>query len=329
MHKRYVTIAFPYLVTDWMTRQRPMLKGIPFILYASERGRMVIKEASKAAYANGIYSGMVVADCRAIFPEIIAMEYPLGKAEQLLEALALWCIRFTPITAVDLPDGIILDCSGCTHLWEGEESYVTHILARFEYLGYHVCGAMSDTIASAWAVSRFGKSKTIVPPGQQMSALSNLPAAALRLEDAITEKLEKLGLTKIGQFATLPRPALRKRFGAGLLQRLDQVFGFEMELIHPIQPPKQYVERLTCLEPISTVKGIEIGLKRLLDALCERLSIEGKGLRSALFRCHRIDGDEQEIRIGTNLPSRSAAHLAKLFELKTNQLQPDLWIRTF
>lgn len=329
MHKRFVSIGFPYLVPDWMARQKAVLKDVPFILYVSERGRMVIKAASKASHAKGIFPGMVVADCRAIFPDILVMEYPVGKAEQLLEALALWCIRFTPIASIDLPDGIVLDCTGCTHLWQGEEAYVSHILARIEGFGYHVRAAMSDTVASAWAISRYGKNKTIVPPGEQLHALFHLPAEALRLEHTVTEKLEKLGLNRISQFANLPRTALRKRFGVELLQRLDQVSGFEMEFIQSVQPPKQYLERLTCLEPISTAKGIEIGLERLLNTLCERLASEGKGLRSVVLRCHRVDGDVQEISVGTNLPSRNAMHLMKLFELKTGQLQPDFGFELF
>lgn len=329
MHKRFVAIGFPYLVADWMIRQKPVLKDKLFTLYAPERGRMVVKAVSKTAHSKGIFPGMVIADCRAIFPDITVMEYPTGKAEQLLEALALWCIRFTPVASIDPPDGIILDCSGCTHLWRGDKAYVDHITGRLESFGYHVRAAMSDTVASAWAISRYGRNKTIIPSGEQLSALLNLPAEALRLENTITAKLEKLGLNKIGQFANFPRTALRKRFGLELLKRLDQASGFEMELLIPVQPPKQYRERLTCLEPISTAKGIEIGLEKLLETLCKHLDREGKGLKAVTLRCHRVDGDIQEITVGTNLPSRNAAHLMKLFELKTGQLKPDLGFELF
>lgn len=324
-----MAIAFPYLVTDWMERQNAALKNEAFILYAPERGRMVIKAASETACSKGIYPGMVVADCRAIFPDIKVMEYPAGKAEQLLEALALWCIRYTPLTSVDLPDGIVLDCSGCTHLWQGDQSYMDQILQRLEHFGYHARAAMADTVAAAWAVSRFGRNRTVVPRGEQLTALLNFPPAALRLEESITEKLEKLGLNTIGQFATIHRTSLRKRFGASLLTRLDQAAGFEIEPLLPVHPPKEYLERLPCMEPICTPKGIEIGIEKLLEYLCTRLEGEGKGLRTATLRCHRLDGDVQEVSIGTNLPSRSTAHLMKLFELKIGQLQPDLGFELF
>lgn len=329
MPKRFVAIWFPFLVSDWMVRQKPELKGVPFILYASERGRMVVKAASRTARAKGIAPEMVVADCRAIFPDLTVLEYPSGKDEQLLLALAAWCIRFTPIAAIDRPDGIVLDCTGCTHLWGGEAGYIATILDRFTHFGYHARAVVSDTIAASWALSRFDRNQTVVPPGKQLDALLDLPPAALRLEPSTTERLEKLGLSTIRHFAHMPRPALRKRFGAGLLSRLDQATGFEPELLQPVQPPKLHQERLPCLEPIRTAKGIEIAIERLLEELCAQLEAEGLGLRTAVLRCHRVDGDIQVIDIGTNLPSRNVRHLMKLFELKIVQLRPDLGFELF
>ena len=46
--------------------------------------------------------------------------------------------------------------------------------------------------------------------------------------------------------------------------------------------------------------GIEIALKKLLELLCKRLQQEGKGIRKAIFKCYRVDGNIQEIDIGTN-----------------------------
>lgn len=329
MHKRYVSIWLPYLVTDWMARQKNELKDVPFILYSPERGRMVVKSVSRPAAAKGLSPGMVVADCRAIFPDIVVFEYPQGKAEQLLRAIAIWCIRFTPLVATDEPDGMVLDCSGCTHLLGGDEAYLNHILKKLDAFGYYARAAMSDTITSAWAVSRYGKRRTIVAPDEQLSALMEFPPQALRLEQATTDRLVKLGLTTIGQFAHLPRPALRRRFGNELLTRIDQAAGYETEQLEPVQAPKLYVERLPCLEPICTRGGIAIAIERLLEKLCGVLEAEGKGLRGALLRCHRVDGNVQELRIGTNLPTRNAPHLFRLFELKMGQLWPELGFELF
>src|SRR5690606_35767225 len=156
--------------------------------------------------------------------------------------LGLWCIRYTPVVAVDLPDGLILDISGCAHLWKGEKPYINEITAKLRKRGFHVRMAIAGAIGAAWAVARFGKDP-IVESGRETDALMPLPPAALRLEPGVVDRLHKLGLRTIGSFLHMPSSALRRRFGEGLPLRLRQALGREDEPILPLRPVPPYVER--------------------------------------------------------------------------------------
>ena len=329
MSKRYVSIWFSHLLADWHSRQQPELKEQAFVLALPERGRMIVKAESAAAKAKGIQKGMVVADCRAIYPELKVIDHEQPLTHRLLRALAVWCLRFTPIAAIDAPDGVILDATGCPHLWGGEEAYLKDITGKLTDMGYQVRAAMADTVGAAWANARYGRQQPVIPSGEQMSCLLPLPPLALRLEETLLTKLNKLGFYQIRQFIHLPRHSLRRRFGETLLQRLDQALGQTIEPLQPVQPVVPYQERLPSLEPIRTAKGIEIALKKLLEQLCKRLEAEGKGLRKAIFSSYRIDGETQQIAIGTSRASRHAAHLYRLFELKTGSIAPGLGIELF
>lgn len=329
MQKRFVSIWFRHLLTDWFTRRRPELKDVPFVFAAPERGRMIVKAVNAVAAANGIYTGMVVADSRAILPAVQVFDDQQGKDITLLSALAEWCIRYTPIAAIYPPDGLILDATGCPHLWGGEQPYLKDLVTRLAAFGYQVRPGMADTVGCAWAIARYGRVKLIIEPGCQVEALQHLPPVALRLDSGITDKLEKLGLTEIGSFMNMPRSALRRRFGETLLLRLDQALGQGIEYVQPVKPIEPYQERLPSLEPIRTAPGIEHALHELLDKLCKRLSAEEKGLRKVVFKCYRIDGNIQSIDIGTARPSRNATHLFKLFEIKIGQIRPALGIELF
>lgn len=329
MHKRYVSIWFRHLKTDWMTRRHPALKDIPFVMAAPDHGRMVIKAANAVSQAKGIDVGMVVADCRAILPTLQVFDDKPELAEKLLTAIAEWCLRYTPAVAVDKPDGLMLDVSGCPHLWGGEKPYLKDIITRLTNFGYDVRVAIADTIGAAWAVSRFGQVSPIVEPCRQVEALLPLTPAALRLEANTLVLLEKLGLCQIQSFINMPHKALRRRFGDLLLVRLGQALGWEHEIIEPIQPAQPYQERLPSLEPIRTAGGIEIALRQLLEKVCSRLAKEEKGLRAGVFKCHRVDGIVKQIEIGTNRPSRDVGHLFKLFELKIATIEPALGIEVF
>ena len=184
MEKRFVSVWFRHLKTDWMCRHHPHLKDIPFLLQLPHQGRTIITEVSSKAKEGGLQPGMVVADAKILLPDIEVLDDKADLAEKLLTKLAHWCIRYTPCAAVDLPDGLLLDVSGCAHLWGGEADYLRSISDRLKGFGYHIRIAMADTIGTAWAIARYGKIKAIIPAGEQREALLPLPVVALRLEES-------------------------------------------------------------------------------------------------------------------------------------------------
>lgn len=326
---RYLSIWLPYLITDRATRQQPALKAVPFVFTVQQRGHIVIKAANPVALENGITPNMVAADARTILPVLKVFGYKEGSAEKLLSRLAEWCLRFTPVAAVDLPDGILLEITGCAHLWGGEKSYLQHITEQLKGIGFTSKTAIADTAGAAWAVARYARENFIVPSGQQLEALKLLPPAALRLETDILARMQKLGFCDIGSFISMPRNVLRRRFGQALLNRIDQALGQVMEIPEPVQPAPIFIERLPCLEPIRTRAAIDIALQTLLEQLCQWLLKEAKGLRTAIFKGYRIDNNVQQIMIGTNRPVRNAIHLMRLFEQKIENIHPGLGIELF
>lgn len=326
---RYVSIWLRHLTTDRFITRYPELAKVPFVLAAPQRGRMIIAASNAMAETAGIRPGLVLADARAVLPSLTVMDDRPELAGKLLSALAEWCLRYSPEVAIDPPDGLLLEVTGCAHLWGGELTYLKDIVMKLQQKGYDARGAMAPTIGTAWAVARFGTISHIIEAGAQMEALLPLPPAALRMETGIVERLQKLGLTQIGSFIKMPRTALRRRFGQQLLTRLDQALGTEVEPLQLIRPVEPYQERLPCLEPIRTATGIEIALRKLLESLCLRLEREGMGLRRCMLKGFRIDGNVQEIGIGTNRPTRNVEHLYKLFELKLETIEPALGIELF
>ncbi|HEY8396913.1 MAG TPA: DNA polymerase Y family protein [Flavihumibacter sp.] len=329
MSARFVSIWFRHLITDYMTLREPGLHTIPWVVVAMQHGRQVITAANALAELNGIGVGLSLADARAMLPGLVHRDEQAGLAGALLKRMAEWCIRFTPVTAVDEPDGILLNASGCAHLWGGEEEYLNVIAHKFKTRGYDIRLGMAGTIGMAWAVARFGGQSRIVASGHEAQALLSMPPAALRLDMETQAVLVKLGLRQIGQFIQMPRQVLRRRFGEALVLRLEQALGQEEEWMETVMPQEPYSERLPCLEPILTATGIRIALEKLLEQLCARLRAEELGLRVAHFHAYRIDGKKLRISISTLRASNHAQHLFKLFEKDIETLEPDLGIELF
>lgn len=326
--KRFVSIWLPHLATDWFALRKPELTGQPFVLSAAVHGRMVITAASAAAEKLGISTGMVVADARVLCSSLQVMDEKPALVPQLLQRIAEWCIRFTPSAAVDAHGGILLDASGCAHLWGGDAAYITDMYNRLKKRGYKARIAIADTIGAAWAAARFSN-ELIIAEGGQTKALLCLPPEALRIDAASCSRLHTLGLHQVRDFISLPPSALRRRFGPLLIQRLRQAVGSEEELFEPLFAAEPYLERLPCPEPIVRIEGIEIALQRLLEQLCHRLRAEGKGVRTAYFRGYRTDGKTVGIQISTSRASHHVRHLFQLFQTRLSTIEPALGIELF
>ncbi len=326
---RFVTIWFCQLKTDWFTIRQPALRNNAFVLSAPNHGRMVITAVNEIAQNMGIETCMTVADAKAVIPSLKVLDDPPGLSEKLLKAIAEWCIRYTNIVAIDLPDGIIMDVTGCAHLWGGEMNYIKDINLRLKNRGYQVRATMADTIGMAWAIAHFGGVAPIVERGKLTDALLSLPPSSLRLDTDSIERLHKLGLHKVRDFMNIPRSALRRRFGKNFILKLDQALGNEEEPITPVLPVDPWRERLPCLEPIVTATGIEIALKRLLEIICRKLQEVGLGIRKLVFTGFRIDGKIEKIEVGTHRATHNEIHLFKLFEDKISMIEPDLGIELF
>lgn len=251
---------------------------------------------------------------------------PVADAAALAR-LAAWCSRYTPWAASDGDDGLMLDISGCAHLFDGEAALVADIVQRLARAGFSAQAAVADTPAASWAWVRHGDGP-ILGVGEGTTKLRPLPIMALRLPTDVADELWRLGLRTIGHLFDLPRGPLARRFGADTLQRLDWVRGLESEPINPRRPAPQWRVRMTFAGGIGTRSDIDAALDQLLSSLSATLEAERLGVRRLELGCYRLDGTAQFIPIGTSQPTRDKRHLHRLFAEKLDNVAPGFGIET-
>lgn len=318
----------PRWATDRLKRRNSPVTG-PFALIESAGGSFRLSAINLMAHKMGLSAGMMLADAMALVPALVTAPADRQGDQAALERLADWCCRWSPTVAVDGPDGIIMDITGVPHLFGGEDGMQDQMLAAFRRMQVGARIAMADSPAAAWAWARYGAAGSLPDRAVAFEKLRDLPVAGLRIELAIAETLTSLGLKTIGAVANLPRAPLAKRFGLGLLNRLDLLMGREPEPISPRQPQAPWRSRANLAEPISTRDAIDAVLVHLLDALCKLLAEEHLGARQLVLTAFRVDGDVQTIRVGTSYPSRDVKHLARLLRDPLDALMPGLGIESF
>ncbi|MBO6521087.1 MAG: DNA polymerase Y family protein [Rhodospirillales bacterium] len=324
MNRRYISVWLKHWAGERRRVEGRRLAG-PLALVQSVSGGVRVCAVDTQAASDGIVPGMTLADARALLPGIrVAAADPEGDT-RALAGLVDWCGRYTPFTAADGLDGIILDITGCAHLFGGEDSMLGDLTRRLRRMELTVGVAAADTPGAAWAWARFGRGNA-VPIGRTRDWFSDLPVAALRLPSDIVEKLREYGLGRIGDLYRIPRAPLVKRCGMPVLNRLDQVFGHAAEPISPVRPAPEWRSRIVFPEPIGRAEDIAEATRRLLQELCAELEKGGRGARQLALVFYRVDGQTQRIGIGTGRAGRDPAHLMKLFREKLAKAEPGFGI---
>jgi len=267
---------------------------------------------------------MGIADARAMYPLIEIIEADPEADRRLIEALADWCDRYTPLVALDGSNGLFLDISGCASLFGGERAMMDDIVSRFFNQGFDVCAGLASTPGAAWAAARFSPSPRIIDQNEEMHFLDSLPLAALRIDPDIRAGLESVGLRSIGSLKTTPRAPLTRRFGKMPLLRFDQAVGRIEEAISPRMPvPPLSVER-HLVDPIGELDDIERLVLLLASSLRQDLERRDEGAKALELLLFRVDGMVSRISVGASVPMREPRSIGKLFHERLATLETSI-----
>jgi protein ImuB len=112
------------------------------------------------------------------------------------------------------------------------------------------------------------------------------------------------------------------------VRRLDEALGRVPEPIVPVVPEETPVAKRRLLEPIGTAEAMEQVIADLLADMMLLLQARGRGVRTLVLLLDRRDGSEQRLAIGTARATRDVVHLARLFHLRIERVDPGDGIET-
>jgi protein ImuB len=291
--------------------------------------RDLIAAACPRARALGLAPGMALAKARVLVRGLdVRPADPDGDAAWLARLGLFAARRWTPRAALSGPDGLWLDLTGVAHLFGGEEKMCARILAFCRRLGFSARIAVAGTAGAAYALARFGGERPLIlcPPGGEADAIAAMPLAALRLDADLLATADRLGVARIGELIAMPRAPLQRRFGAGLLTRLDQALGRAAEPFEPIVPEAPPAILLRFLEPIATAEAIGEAAGEAVRRLVPLLGEAGLGVRRLLLVCERVDNEAQHVIVSTARATRNGPHLHALLCAKIETIEPGFGI---
>ncbi len=306
---------------SWTLSARPDNPPITVTDTENNALRVVAHEAHAAR--RGIFNGQSLSDARALVPDLECHSRDRAAERKLLGSLAAWCERYTPLVALDGDDSLLMDVTGCTHLFGGEVSFIADIETRLRAQGFSVRTCLANTAGAAWAMARYGTER-IIARDQHAHAISALPLAALRLDAALVNSLGRVGFKTIGCIAELPRAPLTARFGAHLLDRLDQASGRQDEIISPLMPVAELASEKRFADPIVHEDDIKRCIGLLAGNIITLLERRDLSVRTCEVKLFRVDGEVQSLSVHASNPLRDAERIAALFHERLARLHTDL-----
>jgi protein ImuB len=301
---------------------------LPLVTVGKVKGAQRVVAVDVAAAARGLKPNMTLADARAVCPSVRVAEADPDADAALAARIVDWCRRFTPLSAPDGPDGVLLDIGGASHLFGGEAELIAAIERGLGGQGFSARAAVASTPEAAWALARFGAEAPLgTAPGSARIAptplepgferlVAALPLAALRIETETVAALARAGLRRIGDLLMRPRGPIAARFGTGVLARLDGVMGLAKTPTTPrFEAPRCVAERRFA-SGLAHSEQIEAALLPLSRHLCASLDRHGQGARRIEAFFFRVDGAVKRLAIGTSRPLREPEALMALLREK-------------
>lgn len=266
---------------------------------------------------------MTLADARACLPDLRAVaEQPSSDAAFLVSLVDI-ALAFTPSVALDLPDGLVLDITGCAHLFQNEGGLAARLQRAFHAAGISVAKlAVAPTPDMARALARFSGTSPCFADDDTL--VRSLSVAALECTQEDITTLKRAGLRTIADVANRPTVLFTARFTSVFSEKLGRILGEEDRRITPLRPlPLCQAER-NCAEPVVSNDVMARIVAQLAADVSEELRARGEGGRTFVATFMRTDGVIRRIGVETSQPTRDPAVIMRLYQDRLDALADPL-----
>jgi protein ImuB len=323
-----MALWLPRLSTDRLRRAKGAPGTVarfdaPLVISGKVGSALEVQALEARAERLGLYPGMPLANARALVQPLCAVEADDKADAALLEAIADWCDRFTPVVGLDPPGGLYLDITGAAHLFGGEAAMLKLVREKIAAQGFAVRGAIAGTTLSARALAHYAPG-SIVAAGAEPAAVSVLPVTALDPGDKALRALRHAGLKSVGMVAERLCSELSERLGAAFVTRLKITLGTQDTPIQPRRPLPDLMAEQRFADPIVSQDAIAASLLSLAGSLGGVLERQGRGVRLLEAAFFRTDGKVERIAVRTGEPLRDPGVMLRLLRQKLDALADPL-----
>lgn len=358
--KRFLCLYLPRWPLQRLCAAQPDVRGKAAALFERSAHGPRLAVCSVEANKRGVKRGMLLADATALAPELALYEVDCRADREALEKLALWASRFSPLVGLESPapsppillsrgergtaqpQALLVDITGCAQVFRGEQNLLRQALEGLARKGCKARAAIAPTIGAAWALAHYGANGEVLTAETQRrregieqeqegplclcasvveSVLAALPLPALRLEPEAVAWLNQLGLHRIGDVLNQPRSALPSRFGAQLLERIDQALGMAPEVLPLLRPAPEFQAASAFDYLLKDLEWLARVMEQLVSQIAAALQQRCRGAREIECWLYHEVGEPLCAAVTLHKASASAKHLLQLLQTQLENMR--------
>jgi protein ImuB len=297
LHLRGVVAAGPTVVQDAGPRPR-------------------VLSCNEVAAQAGIRPGMSVSAAYALTSLLDLCTLDPAKEAKALAGIAAWAGQFTPTVSLASSNEVLIEISGCLHLFGGLRRLSGRIRTGLAAMGYRATVVLAPNPTAALLLARNGIDTSIDDRHQLRPVLARLPLSLLDQPPQIISALAGLGVCTVRDWLALPRDGLARRFGQGMLDEIDRALGLLPDPRPPFTMPTRYSTSLELPAPVHETEPLLFAAKRLVLELAGHLALRQLGVMQLKLDLGHARRAATPVLLGLSAPSRDADHLVTLLREK-------------
>lgn len=302
-----------------LLRLRPELCGKAVAVLAGEPPLERVCSRNEVAAALGVVTGMTRVEMET-FPAVALLRRAPAEEAAAQTALLECMGRFSPrVEAVDAETEFlcIADIAGTERLFGTPRKLGVHLVQAARAIGLRANVAISGNFHAAVCAAHGGTAPVLtVPPGEEKSALAELPLTVLdSLSVEHAETLAQWGIATLGMLADLPERELTARLGQEGARLRRMARGEAPHHFVPVEAVFAPEERMELDSPVELLESLLFVLGVLLDHLLARAAAQVLALASITLTCMLEDGTSYTRTVRPVLPSNDKRLWLKLLHL--------------
>jgi protein ImuB len=153
--RRILSLWFPRLAAEHLQRLDRGLCAQPLAVVEEVGPARVLSSLSWEASGAGLTPGLPLAEARALCPGLQTRPADRLREAAFLTVLRRWAGKFSPWVSEEGREGLMIDLTGCAHLFGGEAALIAQVEADCAALRLTVRVGLADTGGAAWALARY------------------------------------------------------------------------------------------------------------------------------------------------------------------------------